>query len=379
MEKVTGLYEYTKPKHNVHKEIKVYASSIKGLLEKIMDLDDSVQSPVESRVESPLRHPERAVATTQTSPDSRVNAARKISKKKKKSKENKENNEKRVERGRRDNGSPIDVPRTPETETLDGEEPSQTEWQEVRKKKPRLRKQRPLRPDVVIVKAKEGGPSYADMLKKLKDDPSLKEVGESVAKIRRNGAGNLLLELRKSAPTIRVSDAISQKLGESANVVTQTDETTVEIRDLDESTTPADVREALSELLGIEIQTSAVKSVRKAYRCTQTAIVRLSTELARKSVDIGRVRIGWVNCRIRERIDVRKCFKCWAFGHMAKDCKGTDRSKCCLRCSEEGHMRKACKNKEARCVLCSERRNHPTGSFACPAYQEVIRAVIAKK
>ncbi|GLV45495.1 hypothetical protein CBL_20655, partial [Carabus blaptoides fortunei] len=168
------------------------------------------------------------------------------------------------------------------------------------------------------------------------------EVGGSVTKVRRNAAGNLLLELKKAVAVNQVSDAIAKNLGESATVVIRKDEATLEIRDLDELTTTADVCGSLSKELGVAIETQTIKSIRKAYKSTQTVVVRLPTNLARKAMESGRVRIGWVNCRVREKIDVRKCYRCWAFGHLARDCKGTDRSMCCLRCSEAGHTRDTC-------------------------------------
>lgn len=48
--------------------------------------------------------------------------------------------------------------------------------------------------------------------------------------------------------------------------------------------------------------------------------------------------IVWVVCRVREKIDIRQNFRCWTFGHLARDCKGTDRSDWCHhRCGEAGH------------------------------------------
>ena len=39
------------------------------------------------------------------------------------------------------------------------------------------------------------GSSYAEIFKLMKRDPELKKLGESVTKIRKNTAGNLLLKL----------------------------------------------------------------------------------------------------------------------------------------------------------------------------------------
>ena len=178
--------------------------------------------------------------------------------------------------------------------------------------------------------------------------------------------------LTKSATATLVSDAIAQKLGELANVVARRDETKIEIRDLDELTTKAEVCDALSRKLEVIIG-EATMSIRKAYKGTQTAVVRLPVDLARKAVENGRVRVGWVNCRIRIKVDVQKCYRCSAFGHFARNCKGTDRTKCCLKCSEAGHIRENCKSEVAKCVLCTSGPNHPTGSFKCPAYQAAVK------
>ena len=152
----------------------------------------------------------------------------------------------------------------------------------------------------------------------------------------------------------------------------------IEIEDIDEATTKDDIYEALCKELEANIEKTAIHSLRKAYKCTQTAMVQIPKDAAITLLKRGRLRIGWVNCRIREKVDPIKCFKCWAFGHKARECKGTDRSKCCLRCGEVGHSRKSCKRNEPKCVLCSTKENHPTGSFGCTAYQEAMKALKKK-
>ena len=161
----------------------------------------------------------------------------------------------------------------------------QMDWQVISKRKPKPSKPRSSRPDIIIVKAKEGGPTYADILKQMKSDPSLKDVGEEVANVRRNAAGNLLLELRKSATAIAVSEAITKNLGEAASVVPRRKETTLEIRDLDELTTAVEVGEALARELRPTVEGSPNRSLRKTYRGTQNAIVRLSTDDSSKGGD----------------------------------------------------------------------------------------------
>ena len=57
---------------------------------------------------------------------------------------------------------------------------------------------RPTRPNALIIRATDGE-SYADILRKMKADPKLKVVGESVNRVRKSAAGDLLLELQRTA------------------------------------------------------------------------------------------------------------------------------------------------------------------------------------
>lgn len=229
-----------------------------------------------------------------------------------------------------------------------------------------------------MVKAKEGT-TYADILRRIKEAPELKELGSRVMKIRRNAKGDLLLQLSRSADqeTQQFSSSMSEELKEMAEVRTLRHEPVLELKDLDELTTEEDIREAFkSQLEGAQDAMVEVKSLRMAYRGTQTAVVTLPTDLARKAITMRRIRIGWVISRIREKKTILKCFRCWEFGHLARRCNGPDRSKLCLRCGKEGHASKECSN-DPSCALCRGKPDsgHPSGSNRCPAYQQALQAV----
>ena len=57
---------------------------------------------------------------------------------------------------------------------------------------------RPTRPNAFIIRAADSE-SYADILRKMKADPKLKVVGESVNRVRKTAAGDLLLELQRTS------------------------------------------------------------------------------------------------------------------------------------------------------------------------------------
>lgn len=76
-------------------------------------------------------------------------------------------------------------------------------------------------------------------------------------------------------------------------------ETMVECKDLDEITTKEDICQALIEQFAIEsLEDWAIKSIRKAYGGTQTAIISLSIATVHKLIEPGRVTIEWTVCKL---------------------------------------------------------------------------------
>lgn len=219
-----------------------------------------------------------------------------------------------------------------------------------------------------------GEATYADILRAVRNDPNLKEVEERVTRVKRNQKGQMLFELKKEDEAKRdtLKAAVTQALEGKAKVTLRTQETNVVCKDMDEVTTKEEVLEALMKQLEVDsLPESAIRSLRPAYGGTQTAVISLSFELAKKAIAAGKIKIGWTFCRIREATRPKSCFRCLDYGHLAKDCKGKDRSKLCRRCGGEGHIAKDC-SKDPCCMICStanRNKAHVTGSSRCPRFR----------
>ncbi|XP_046673231.1 uncharacterized protein LOC124362614 [Homalodisca vitripennis] len=101
--------------------------------------------------------------------------------------------------------------------------------------------------------------------------------------------------------------------------------------------------------------------------------VRVRNWLRRK----GRVYIEWESCRIKDYVDLARCYKCQRFVHVAKFC--TNDKPSCSHCAKE-HVFKDCKNtkkEEARCANCSREdrldARHPASWRGCPAYEKAVK------
>lgn len=84
-----------------------------------------------------------------------------------------------------------------------------------------------------------------------------------------------------------------------------------------------------------------------------------------------KVFIRWRTYPIKEYINIRRCFKCQGYGHIAKYCNAP--SQICEDCGQEGHDKKECNSKEVvKCINCIKTRrkdsNHTARNKQCPEY-----------
>lgn len=244
------------------------------------------------------------------------------------------------------------------------------------------------RPNALIIRPKDKN-KYAEILTRVKKDVPDEQVRSSVDKIRKTAAGDLLIVLSKQNTDNgkELQKTIADLLKEDAEVINKGPQEDLEIRDLDDTTTKENVLAAIQKAAGEEhhITEDAVKAVRNAYRGTKIALVTLSASVAKKVLgEHGKIRIGWVNCRIKIVERPTRCFKCWHYGHFSLQCKSkVDRSKHCIKCGEAGHKLNECE-KEARCVLCVDNGNtqnitHIAGCRKCPVYQAALQKVQQKQ
>nr|XP_022908735.1 uncharacterized protein LOC111420061 [Onthophagus taurus] len=149
---------------------------------------------------------------------------------------------------------------------------------------------------------------------------------------------------------------------------------TLHIRGMDASMEKWEVREAIEAALGVKNMDMQTSELRPMRNDTQAITVTMDTKQAETLMRGGPIKIGLTRCYIERRIKLERCFRCWGYGHTAKDCKeDIDRSKLCFKCGKENHDQGVCKNKEA-CPLCKV-DGHKAGTGRCKAFMAALSLV----
>lgn len=218
---------------------------------------------------------------------------------------------------------------------------------------------------------KMNGKSYAELLKTVKNSINPRELGVDIKDIKKTRNGDLLLTVENGhnkAETLKKE--MRRKLPEATTSLLVNTKV-LHVKDIDQVTTVEEIREAVCGEIVIKPETFDVRALRPAYGNRQNATIIMPDEDAEKLLALGKIKIGWTNCKILERKKDVKCYKCWEYGHLKAQCSGQDRENLCLRCCKEGHKASDCQN-PPYCVHC-KKEGHQSGNPKCASRRGTLQ------
>ena len=202
--------------------------------------------------------------------------------------------------------------------------------------------------------------SYAAISRDLRQHVKPDELGVTVHGIRETHSKDLLVELKCSKDGRgRLDTALKEVIGASETVCHLITKIEVKITDIERSIEAEDVEDALRGFFDhaseLEITMSLTK---RPYRGNRKVCVLLEEMRVLKLLKATHIKIGWVSCRVRQKMEVNRCYRCLGFGHMTANYRGPNRGRNYWRCGEEGHIAGS-HTMKTQCYLCSAKEDKP--------------------
>lgn len=107
-------------------------------------------------------------------------------------------------------------------------------------------------------------------------------------------------------------------------------------------------------LLGEEIKLISYTPIRNKVNLYQ-CVLQVSVAAYKRLLEIGYVFIGYDLCQVFDGLDIRQCYKCCGYHHLARNCTNNT---VCPRCAEN-HEVKNCKSEILKCHNCTNLKSIP--------------------
>lgn len=216
--------------------------------------------------------------------------------------------------------------------------------------------------------------SYKEVLSNIKSVISDNPAKKIIKNIRSTKEGKLLITTDKDTSAINeLKNIIATKCDNLKTRIMglETKTKALHIRKMDATTTKEEIENALDKALGNPEQKGyKIGEPRPDINNRLAVTVTMNKSDAGKIEKMGNLRVGLVKCPVEKRIILKKCFRCWSYEHVARECKGPDRSSLCYNCGKEGHSTRNCQN-EPTCPMCIK-SDHRAGSGKCSVFQKAL-------
>lgn len=243
---------------------------------------------------------------------------------------------------------------------------------------------------ILIVQPKMEQESEATK-KMVKEKIDIRKLEVGITKLKKGNKGSIILGCESEKEIEKLRDTVKEKLGEDFKVT--------EPRGIKPKIKVVNVGEEEIQLDDV----SLIDTIKKQNKIEEESYIKIVKRMIRERSD-GRkengsvilevdemthelmlrrekLNIGWRKCLVFDHYSVKRCFKCWGYYHIAKNCK---REETCHRCAGN-HKVSDCKASKMKCVNCMYKiktynikinDEHDALSRKCPTF---IRALEEEK
>ncbi|CAH1106690.1 unnamed protein product [Psylliodes chrysocephalus] len=188
---------------------------------------------------------------------------------------------------------------------------------------------------------KSGESSYANLLKKIKEEVDIGKIGVKINRIRKTGKRDLLLAVEGGKDRANILEREINTKIENANVTTnKTGTTTLYIIGMDLTTQESELKQVIVKETNIKEAEIDIKVIRKGKYGDQTDIIEIPRLPAAVLIRERKLKVEWIYYGVRERIHVVRCFKYLEYGHKTYECISTkNQAEEFNKCGQTGHKK----------------------------------------
>ena len=244
-------------------------------------------------------------------------------------------------------------------------------------------------PKVVFIKSSDDRKNIDEVKKLVQETVKPKDLGIKVRKVIKTARG-LMIETEKSEQLEKIKNCEALKTKGLIIEAPKKRSPKLMIYDLDTDRAEKEIIEDVY-VQNIEEDLIPKEDFLKEFTCVHKYVnknrqdqkanwvVECSARVRNLLRRRDRIYVGWQSCRLKDYNPIVRCYKCLAFGHISKYCKGKQP---CSHCMLE-HDIKECRNKAqpAKCINCKLAKkpyDHATGSKTCTEYERACRIALEK-
>lgn len=213
-----------------------------------------------------------------------------------------------------------------------------------------------------------------------------------VTKLQKGREGTVILGCESGEEMINFKNTMQSKLGENYNVTESLQKKNmIKVINISEEEMELDNKDLIHVIKKQNsMEGSHINIIKKILKKNEennqfkrkeneggSIIMEVNEETHNMIVKKEKLNIGWRKCSVFKHFNVKRCFKCWEFYHIAKNCK---RDETCHKCAGK-HKAIDCTATTNNCVNCMFKiktynlkisSEHDALSGECPTYRRAI-------
>lgn len=246
--------------------------------------------------------------------------------------------------------------------------------------------------NIIIIKPKIQQESETTK-KVIKEKVDIKKMSMGITKLRKGREGTVILGCETGEEMVKLKDTVQTKLGENYSVTESLQmKPKLKIINISEEEMELDDDELIhtvekqNDMDGSHMRIVKRILKKKNKDNSQSGNKGKEGESVIIEVDEGthnlmlkkeKLNIGWRKCPVFNYYSVKRCFKCWGYYHIAKNCT---RDETCHKCTGK-HKATECTATKNKCVNCMFKikaynlkisDEHDALSPECPTYKRAI-------